>query len=269
MTATTPARSLDGLVSIVTGGAAGIGRAVAGELARAGSAIAVLDRDEPGAERAATEFAALGVAAKAYRADVTSSSAVDAAFDAVAADFGSLDVVVNNAGISLVGPRIVDTTDEAWDQAIAVMQTGVFYCMRAAGRHLLPARSGAVVNISSIRGYSPNPGRIAYCAAKAAVLMMTKIAAGEWAPYGVRVNAIAPGVQRTPMWDEDVRLGVCDEERVLRTTPAGRLGEPWEVGRLAAYLASPDAAFVNGACVSIDGGLTSIAPDSDEIVRPG
>jgi NAD(P)-dependent dehydrogenase (short-subunit alcohol dehydrogenase family) len=148
-----------------------------------------------------------------------------------------------------------------------VMQTGVFYCMRAASTYMLPRRAGAIVNISSIRGFSPNPGRVAYCAAKAAVIMMTHVAAGEWAPYGVRVNAIAPGVQKTPMWDEDVRMGVCDEVKVLETTPAGRLGQPWEVGRLAAYLCSDDAAFINGSCVTIDGGLTSV-PIDGTIVRP-
>ena len=132
------------------------------------------------------------------------ASQVDAAFAAVPKDLGRLDIVVNNAGVSHVGPTIAETTDEVWSESVAVMQTGVFYCMRAAARHLLPQGSGSVVNISSIRGFSPNPGRIAYCATKAAVLMMTRVAAGEWAPSGVRVNAIAPGIQRTPMWDADV-----------------------------------------------------------------
>ena len=138
------------------------------------------------------------------------------------------------------------------------MQTGVFYCMRAAARHLLPQGSGSVVNISSIRGFSPNPGRIAYCATKAAVLMMTRVAAGEWAPSGVRVNAIAPGIQRTPMWDADVERGAIDEPFYLRTVPMGRIGDPREVGKLAVYLCSDDAAYVTGGCFTIDGGLTSI-----------
>ena len=139
--------------------------------------------------------------------------------------------------------------------------------MRASTRYLLPQRSGSVVNISSIRGFSSNPGRIAYCAAKAAVIMMTRVAAAEWAPYGVRANVIAPGVQHTPMWDADVALGVVDEERVLRTTPAGRLGEPAEVGRLAVFLCSADAEFINGSCVAIDGGLTCV-PIDGEVLRP-
>jgi NAD(P)-dependent dehydrogenase (short-subunit alcohol dehydrogenase family) len=117
---------------------------------------------------------------------------------------------------------------------------------------------GAIINISSIRGFSPNPGRMSYCAAKAAVIMMTRIAAGEWAQYGIRVNAIAPGVLRTPMWDADVARGAIDERMYLDIVPAGRLGTPAEVGRLAVYLASDDAAYVNGSCITIDGALTSI-----------
>src|SRR4029079_12745425 len=108
----------------------------------------------------------------------------------------------------------------------------------------------------------PNPGRVAYCAAKAAVLMMTRVAAGEWAGRGVRVNAIAPGIQRTPMWDADVARGAIDEAFYPRTVPMGRIGEPREVGKLAVYLCSDDAAYVTGGCFTIDGGLTSIPAGS-------
>jgi NAD(P)-dependent dehydrogenase (short-subunit alcohol dehydrogenase family) len=123
---------------------------------------------------------------------------------------------------------------------------------------MIPQGSGSVVNISSIRGFSPNPGRIAYCAAKAAVLMMTKVAAGEWAPYGVRANAIAPGVQKTPMWDIDVANGIFDEGEFLKLIPAGKLGDPNDVGELVVYLSSDAAKYVNGSCITIDGALTSV-----------
>ena len=183
---------------------------------------------------------------------------VDAAFAAVPRDLGRLDIVVNNAGVSHVGPTIAETTDEAWDESVGVMQTGVFYCMRAAARQLLPQGSGSVVNISSIRGFSPNPGRVAYCATKAAVLMMTRVAAGEWAGERRARQRHRPGIQRTPMWDDDVERGAIDEPFYLRTVPMGRIGEPREVGRLAVYLCSDDAAYVTGGCFTIDGGLTSI-----------
>jgi NAD(P)-dependent dehydrogenase (short-subunit alcohol dehydrogenase family) len=258
---------LAGQVAIVTGAGMGIGRAIAAGLAEEGAAVAVFDLDEAAATEAADELRGRGVDARSYVVDVSRSADVDRAFDQVHLDYGKLDILINNAGVSFVGPHIKDVTDDVWDRSIGVMQSGVFFCMRAATRYLLPQRSGSVVSISSIRGFSSNPGRIAYCAAKAAVLMMTRVAAAEWAPYGVRANAIAPGVQRTPMWDEDVALGVVNEERVLRTTPAGRLGEPSEIGALAAFLCSGDAMFINGACVTIDGALTCV-PIDGEVLRP-
>jgi NAD(P)-dependent dehydrogenase (short-subunit alcohol dehydrogenase family) len=250
--------TLEGRVAIVTGAGAGLGLAIARELAAAGCAIAVAERDAAAGEAAARSLGGLGVQARAYAVDVSVAAQVDAAFAAVPGDFGRLDIVVNNAGVSHVGPTIAETTDAAWDESIAVMQTGVFYCMRAAGRIMLPRRSGSVVNISSIRGFSPNPGRIAYCAAKAAVIMMTHVAAGEWAPHGVRVNAIAPGVMRTPMWEAEVARGVLDEPYYLETVPMHRLGDPAEVGKLAVFLASDDASYITGAVHTIDGALTSI-----------
>jgi NAD(P)-dependent dehydrogenase (short-subunit alcohol dehydrogenase family) len=249
---------LDGRVAIVTGAGTGLGRGIAEELARAGAAIAVAEIDAASGEQAAAELAAIGVDARAYPTDVSKGDQVDATFEAAARDFGQIDIVVNNAGISRVGPHTQDVTDEDWHDSIAVMQTGVFFCMRAAGRHMLPRRTGSVVNISSIRGFSPNPGRMTYCAPKAAVIMMTKIAAGEWAPHGVRANAIAPGVLRTPMWDADVARGAIDEQFYLDIVPAHRLGTPAEVGKLAVYLSSDDAAYVTGAVFTIDGALTSI-----------
>ena len=138
------------------------------------------------------------------------------------------------------------------------MQTGYFFCTRAAGRVMLEQRSGSVIHISSIRGFSPNPGRLAYCASKAAVLMMAKVTAGEWAPYGVRVNAVAPGVEATPMWKRDVELGLFDEQEYIDLIPAGRLGDPADVAHLCSFLASDEACYITGACVTIDGGLTSI-----------
>lgn len=258
---------LENRVAIVTGGAQGIGRAIAEELASAGAAIAIFDLSEKSTQAVTAKIIASGGSARGYAVDVANSKMVDAAFAQVVSDFGHLDILINNAGVSFVGPHIKDVTNEVWDTSIGVMQTGVFYCMRAATKYFLPQRSGSVVNISSIRGLTSGQGRIAYCATKAAVIMMTRVAAAEWAPYGVRANAIAPGVQRTPMWDEDVKLGVVDEERVLRVTPAGRLGDPQEVGKLAVFLCSDDAGFINGTCVTIDGGLTTV-PIEGEVMRP-
>jgi NAD(P)-dependent dehydrogenase (short-subunit alcohol dehydrogenase family) len=249
---------LNGQVAIVTGSGTGLGRGIAQQLADAGASIAVLEIDGESAEIAARELAETGVEARAYRTNVAVSKEVDDAFSAVVSDFGRLDIVVNNAGISRVGPHTQDVTDEDWHDSIAVMQSGVFFCMRAAGRIMVPQRSGSVVNISSIRGFSPNPGRMTYCAPKAAVIMMTQIAAGEWAPDGVRVNAIAPGVLRTPMWDADVARGAIDEQFYVDTVPMHRLGMPSEVGKLVVFLCSDDAAYITGSVHTIDGALTSI-----------
>jgi NAD(P)-dependent dehydrogenase (short-subunit alcohol dehydrogenase family) len=251
--------TLTGKVALVTGAGAGLGRGIAEQLARAGADIAVAEIDPGTAETAARELSALGVRARAYPTDVSQSAQVDATFAAAVADLGRLDVVVNNAGISRIGPHTHEVTDEDWHASIAVMQTGVFFGIRAAGRIMIEqGDGGSIINISSIRGFSPNPGRMTYCAPKAAVIMMTKIAAGEWAHLGIRVNAIAPGVLRTPMWDADVAAGTIDEQLYLDLVPAKRLGMPKDVGELAVYLASDAAAYVNGSCITIDGALTSI-----------
>jgi NAD(P)-dependent dehydrogenase (short-subunit alcohol dehydrogenase family) len=250
--------ALDGKVAIVTGAGTGLGLGIARELAAAGAAVAVLEIDPDSGPRAAAELEKTGVRSQAYQVDVSKGEQVDNAFAAVEKEFGRLDITVNNAGISRVGPHTQDVTDEDWHDSIAVMQTGVFYCMRAAARIMIPRGSGSVINISSIRGFSPNPGRITYSTPKAAVIMMTRVAAGEWAPHGVRVNAIAPGVLRTPMWDTDVARGAIDEQLYLDVVPMHRLGLPAEVGKLVVFLCSDAASYITGAVHTIDGALTSI-----------
>lgn len=250
---------LRGRVAAVTGAGTGLGRAIADELARAGADVVVLEIDPASGEAAARELSAEhGVRAISVPTDVSNRASVDEAFATVVSELGQLDIAVNNAGISRIGPHTQDVTDEDWQDTIDVMQTGVFYCMRAAGRLMLPRKSGSIVNVSSIRGFSPNPGRLAYCAVKAAVIMMTKVAAGEWGPEGVRVNAVAPGVQRTPMWAADVAAGTIDEAFYLDLVPARKLGDPADVGRLVAYLCSDHAQYISGSIMTIDGALTSI-----------
>jgi NAD(P)-dependent dehydrogenase (short-subunit alcohol dehydrogenase family) len=257
-TANAADKPLTGRVAAVTGGGSGLGRAIADALVAAGADVALLEIDAESGARSAAELAEQGVATRSYEVDVSQSRQVDEACAAVVDELGGLDVFVNNAGISRVGPPTDQVTDEDWLDSIAVMQTGVFYGMRAAGRIMIERGGGAIVNIASIRGFSPNPGRIMYCAPKAAVIMMTKVAAGEWGPHGVRVNAVAPGFLRTPMWDRDVAAGTIDEDAYVSHIPAGRLGRPAEVGDLIVYLASDRAEYVNGACLTIDGATTAL-----------
>jgi NAD(P)-dependent dehydrogenase (short-subunit alcohol dehydrogenase family) len=245
---------LEGRIAVVTGGAGGIGSAICEELAREGATVAVWDMD--GAK--AAELAATIPHAQAYEVDITDSAAVDRVTAQVLADHGRIDTLINNAGISRVGDHTHQLSDEIWEESIGVMQTGVFYCSRAVGRAMIDQGSGTVVNISSIRGYSANPGRLAYCAAKAAVIIMTEVMAGEWGPLGIRVNAIAPGVVATGMWKEEVARGLYREQDYIDVIPSRRLAEPSEIGRLCAFLSSNECAYINGACITIDGALTRI-----------
>jgi NAD(P)-dependent dehydrogenase (short-subunit alcohol dehydrogenase family) len=255
---TTVAPALSGRAAVVTGAGTGLGRGIARRLAESGAAVAVLDVNPDTAEATASDLRQLGVAALPYVTNVANREVVDSTIVRVLADFGKIDVLVNNAGISRIGKHTHETTDDDWLDSIAVMQTGVFYCMRAAGRIMIEQGSGSIVNVSSIRGLSPAAGRITYSPPKAAVIMMTKIAASEWARYGVRVNAVAPGFCRTEMHDAQVASGVFEEQHYLDTIPAGRFGTPDEVGALVAYLCSDDAAYITGSCFVIDGGLTTV-----------
>ena len=247
-----------GKVVLVTGGAAGIGHGIATAFAEEGARIAIAEIDAEAGEAAAKAFEARGISARAYPCDVSKYDQVQQAIATAIHDLGGLHVVVNNAGVSFVGPHTQDTTVEVWQRSVDVMQTGVFYCSQVAGRHFVQQREGNIINISSIRGFSSNPGRIAYCATKAAVIMMTKVMAAEWAPFGVRVNAIAPGITRTPMWDDDVARGAIDEARLVSLVPMERMCTPAEIGRLATFLASDDAAYITGDTITIDGGATLI-----------
>jgi len=255
-------RPLAGRSALVTGAGAGIGAAIASELARAGAAVTLTDIDAARAQAMAARLVADGSVANAAHLDVRNGAAVDRIVGAVASAAGGLDIMVNNAGISRVGPHLVDVRDDDWHDSIAVMQTGVFFGMRAAARQMVRQGSGSIINIASIRGFSPAPGRMTYATPKAAVLMMTQVAAGELAPLGVRVNAICPGVMRTEMWDADVARGAIDEAAILRAVPAGRIGDPFDVGRLAVFLCSDAAAYINGACITIDGAMTTVPLDS-------
>ena len=245
-------------VVFVTGAASGLGHGIATEFAREGARIAIAEIDAEAGDAAARGFREQGIPACSYQCDVANYDDVQRAIASAIAELGGLHVLVNNAGISMVGDETQDLPLDVWHKSIDVMQTGVFYCSQVAGRHFLSQREGSVVNISSLRGLGSFPGRMAYCTVKAAVVMMTKCMAAEWAPYGVRVNAIAPGPAKTPMWDADVARGAVDEVAALAGMPMGRLALPEDIGKAAVFLASHDATYITGAVLSVDGGCTLI-----------
>jgi NAD(P)-dependent dehydrogenase (short-subunit alcohol dehydrogenase family) len=247
-------------VAIITGGARGIGEAIATRFAAEGATVAILDLDGPAAAETARRLGGTG-----HACDVSSRASVDAAVAEVLAAHGRIDVLVNNAGIGLAGPSET-FSDEDWNTSIGTMQTGVFLCSQVVGRHMLERRHGTIVNISSINAWEAFPLRLAYCAAKAAVVAMTEVLAIEWADRGIRVNAVAPGVTGTALVQKGVDDGVIDVVAYHARTPMHRFGEPDEIARAVLYLASDeDSSFVTGTTLRVDGGWSAmgwVAPSS-------
>jgi|SRR4249920_3533350 len=248
---------LDTQTAVVTGGGSGLGRAIALDLASAGARVVIMELSADAAGQAAADIRTAGGDAVAMTVDVADAGAAQEAFRSLA-DTG-VNILVNSAGISRIGDQVTDVTDEDWADSLAVLQSAVFYCMREASQIMKRQHSGSIVNISSIRGFSPMPGRIVYSPAKAAVIMMTRTAAGELAPFGIRVNAVAPGFMKTPMHDAQVAAGVFDEGHYLDAIPMGRFGMPDEVAKAVRFLCSDDASYITGSCLVVDGGLTSVA----------
>ena len=248
-----------GRVAVVTGGARGIGRAVAEVLVQAGARVAVADRDLDVAKSTAEALNEIRAdSAIAFEMDVTSKPSIAAAASQIAHALGAVDILVNNAGIVKNAPSI-EVTEEDWRSVIDVNLNGVFYCSQVFGAEMVKAQKGVIVNIASIAGevpVRPQP-QASYNASKAGVNLITKSLAVEWAKTGVRVNAVAPGYIATeltiagrsnpdwyPVW--------------LSSTPLGRLGEPPEVARAVLFLASDAASYITGTTLTVDGGYTAI-----------
>ena len=242
----------EGKIVIVTGGARGIGKAVTERFHAGGASVAIVGRNEEAAKAFAAELSARGAKCAGYGCDVANGAQIDAMVDAVIKDFGKLDVLVNNAGVTQDG-LVVRMTDEAWNNVIQTNLTGAFQLLRAAARIMLRARSGCIVNVSSVVGLIGNAGQANYCAAKAGLIGLTKSAAREFAGRGVRVNAVAPGLVETDM---TAKLNDEQKKMLLTSVPLGRIGAIGDIAGAVAFLASDDAAYITGQVLSVDGGMS-------------
>ena len=250
----------EGAVAVVTGAADGIGWSVARRLARDAAHVVVVDlRVEAARERAAE----LGPAHLGLGCDVGAEADVQSAVRHVLERFGRLDVLVNNAGVGEQAAPTVDQSVDGFDRVLAVHLRGTFLASREAGRAMLAAGRGSIVNLASIAGVGGIPSRNAYGAAKAGIESMTRSMACEWARRGVRVNAVAPGYVRTALVESLARKGAVDTAAIAARTPMGRLAEPAEIAEVIAFLASDRASFVTGTTVHADGGWLALgAPES-------
>ena len=170
--------------------------------------------------------------------------------------FGRLDILVNCAGITIISPAEEFALDD-WKKTVDTNLNSAFYCSKFAARHMLEQRYGRIVNIGSVAGVVPFPQRLAYCTTKAALAMMTKGMAIEWASRGVNVNCVVPGWVETEGVRERIRRKLYSKEPILRRTPMGRMGEPGEIAKLVAYLVSDDSGYMTGSAIAIDGGWSS------------
>ena len=256
---------LQGQVCVVTGAASGIGAAIARELAACGAQVALLDRNATGCAQVAAELNAAGGTALALACDTTSEAEVQAAAQRVQDTLGPCHALINNAGMLRSG-GLNDVSLQDWNDVLAVNLTGYLLCGRAFAAQMRAAGRGSIVNVASISALSPQTGSGAYSASKAGVLLLSRQMAVEWGAQGIRSNAICPGMIRTPLSAKFYEEPGFEAKRAA-ITASRRVGEPQDIADVAVYLASPRAAYVNGAELTVDGGMSSMLMDM--VPRPG
>lgn len=247
--------SLKGKTALVTGGGRGLGKAMADALAQAGANVVIADMDRDTAKQSAEELTAHGVKTLGLQLDVTQEEEVKSCIDEIESGFDKIDILVNNAGICQK-VTVEEQSLEDWKKTMDVNVNGVFLLSKYVGKVMKDQGGGSVINVASMSSFIANTeAQCAYNASKAAVAMMTKCLASEWAPYNIRVNAIAPGYMKTEMTKPIFAPG-GELAHVLDLVPMKRLGEPHELGGLAIYLASDASTFATGSTFLVDGGYT-------------
>ena len=246
---------LNGKVALVTGASSGIGRATAEVLAANGARVAInFHRNEQGAEAACSQITGAGGRAIIVQADVTQASEVQSLVEQTINEFGAIDILVNNAGSLVERMKILELTEERWDEVIDLNLKSAFLCSKAVAGSMMERQTGSIVNVSSIAGRNGGAlGSIHYSAAKGGLITFTKGLAKELAPFGVRVNAVSPGVIDTPYHEQ------FSSPEMMKTyagmIPLGRVGTPAEVGKVICFLASDAASYLAGETIEINGGM--------------
>ncbi len=244
-------------VAVVIGGAGGIGKSIASQLAADGFAVVVADLRADAAESTAHDIAQqCNVPTTAIKVDITQPAECDAVIAHAVRQYGGVDVLINSAGISRPQPTL-EIKPEEWHRMIDIQLNGVFFCAQAAGKHMVQQgqeRGGVIINITSINAEAAFPMRTGYAVAKAGVAMLTKTLAIEWAQHNIRVNAVGPSHTETEMTLQNIQKGVISVEAVQKRIPLGRLAKPQDVANAVSFLCSDKANYITGHSLYVDGG---------------